>query len=208
MKSVSTDSNRVVSFGEKGFLRHYRNRLQPDVYHLLLVSCIFLHRCHRRQRRRRRYDHSDQPYFRRLQRYHRRKYRRAYPRKRAALLVRGFCASPFPSASPISLCSQFRTVASGGKLIYIFVSYNVIQSVVYTMANAAMSALPTYMTNDRNSRSSCYAVRLFIAAATQTVLSLKFMNIIDALGGAVSAHGSSWRPFSAPSPRSSLLSFT
>lgn len=70
-----------------------------------------------------------------------------------------------------------------GKLIYIFVSYNVIQSVVYTMANAAMSALPTYMTNDRNSRSSCYAVRLFIAAATQTVLSLKFMNIIDALGG-------------------------
>ena len=46
-----------------------------------------------------------------------------------------------------------------------------------------MSALPTYMTNDRNSRSSCYAVRLFIAAATQTVLSLKFMNIIEALGG-------------------------
>lgn len=70
-----------------------------------------------------------------------------------------------------------------GKLIYIFVSYNVIQSVVYTMANAAMSALPTYMTADRNSRSSCYAVRLFIAAATQTVLSLKFMNIIEAMGG-------------------------
>ncbi|MDO5549375.1 MAG: glycoside-pentoside-hexuronide (GPH):cation symporter [Eubacteriales bacterium] len=70
-----------------------------------------------------------------------------------------------------------------GKLVYIFVSYNVVQSVVYTMANAAMSALPTYMTGDRNSRSSCYAVRLFIAAATQTVLSLKFMNIIEAMGG-------------------------
>lgn len=70
-----------------------------------------------------------------------------------------------------------------GKLVYIFVSYNVIQSVVYTIANAAMSALPTYMTGDRNSRSSCYAVRLFIAAATQTVLSLKFMSIIEALGG-------------------------
>ena len=85
----------------------------------------------------------------------------------------------------ISYIAMFTVPDCGewGKLIYIFVSYNVIQSVVYTMANAAMSALPTYMTNDRNSRSSCYAVRLFIAAATQTVLSLKFMNIIDALGG-------------------------
>ena len=76
----------------------------------------------------------------------------------------------------ISYVAMFTVPDCGewGKLIYIFVSYNVIQSVVYTMANAAMSALPTYMTNDRNSRSSCYAVRLFIAAATQTVLSLKF----------------------------------
>lgn len=85
----------------------------------------------------------------------------------------------------ISYVAMFTVPDCGdtGKLIYIFVSYNVIQSVIYTIANAAMSALPTYMTADRTSRSSCYAVRLFIAAATQTVLSLKFMNIIESLGG-------------------------
>ena len=48
----------------------------------------------------------------------------------------------------ISYVAMFTVPDCGewGKLIYIFVSYNVIQSVVYTMANAAMSALIGPMT--------------------------------------------------------------
>ena len=98
MKSVSTDSNRVVSFGEKvsygiteiacnpmytifcSFLVFFYTDVigvnAAAVGTIILISRIFD-------------GFSD------------------------IIAARGFCASPFPSASPISLCSQFRTVASG-----------------------------------------------------------------------------------------------
>ena len=182
MKSVSTDSNRVVSFGEKvsygiteiacnpmytifcSFLVFFYTDVigvnAAAVGTIILISRIF-------------YGFSDIIAGNIVEHTH------AKSGSARPWILR--IAIPLG----ISYIAMFTVPDCGewGKLIYIFVSYNVIQSVVYTMANAAMSALPTYMTNDRNSRSSCYAVRLFIAAATQTVLSLKFMNIIDALGG-------------------------
>lgn len=112
MKSVSTDSNRVVSFGEKvsygiteiacnpmytifcSFLVFFYTDVigvnAAAVGTIILISRISTASV------------ISSPEI-----------SSSIPTQRAALPARGFCASPFPSASPISLCSQFRTVASG-----------------------------------------------------------------------------------------------
>lgn len=74
-----------------------------------------------------------------------------------------------------------------GKLVYIFVTYNFSVTVSFTLFNGSINALPVFITNDTKSRSSALAVRLFLAAAIQTLLSSSFMNIIGALGGGQSA---------------------
>lgn len=112
MKSVSTDSNRVVSFGEKvsygiteiacnpmytifcSFLVFFYTDVigvnAAAVGTIILISRIFD-------------GFSDIIAGNIVEHTH----------AKSGSAVRGFCASPFPSASPISLCSQSRTVASG-----------------------------------------------------------------------------------------------
>ncbi len=89
-----------------------------------------------------------------------------------------------------------------GKLIYVFVSYNFAITFAFTINNAAVSALPLYMTNDTKSRSSAYAVRLIVAGLVQLVLSMIFLNVIDAFGGDQAA----WIKFAAILATISLLS--
>ena len=74
-------------------------------------------------------------------------------------------------------------VSDIGKLVYIFVSYNLSVSVIYTMSEGATNALPAYMTRDNKTRSSAYALRFFVAVVVQTVFALFFLQIIDKLGG-------------------------
>ena len=95
MKSVSTDSNRVVSFGEKVSYGITEIACNP----MYTIFCSFLVIFYT--------DVSTVSVISSPE------ISSSIPTQRAALPVRGFCASPFPSASPISLCSQSRTVASG-----------------------------------------------------------------------------------------------
>jgi len=46
-----------------------------------------------------------------------------------------------------------------GKILYIFISYNLVSTVIYTMMSAAMGALPTFMTRNRDSRSVMMSIR-------------------------------------------------
>lgn len=70
-----------------------------------------------------------------------------------------------------------------GKIAYIFISYNVSITIIYTLAEGCTNALPAYMTTDNKTRSSAYAFRFFIAVVVQTVFALYFLQIIDLLGG-------------------------
>lgn len=113
MKSVSTDSNRVVSFGEKVSYGITEIACNP----MYTIFCSFLV-----------FFYTDvigvnaaavgtiilgSAVFSTASVISSPEISSSIPTQRAALPARGFCASPFPSASPISLCSQFRTVASG-----------------------------------------------------------------------------------------------
>ena len=74
-------------------------------------------------------------------------------------------------------------VSDIGKIVYIFISYNVSQAVIYTMADATANALPTYMTIDPNTRSSSYAFRLLVAVFVQMGFSAVYLNVVELLGG-------------------------
>lgn len=70
-----------------------------------------------------------------------------------------------------------------GKAAYIFISYNLTSTVVYTLFNAAMAAFPAFLTQNRASRSIMSTMRLFVACSTQIVLMMFGLRWVDALGG-------------------------
>ncbi len=73
--------------------------------------------------------------------------------------------------------------STGGKVAYIFVSYNVVSTVVYTLTNAAMASFPTFLTKHRESRSVMSTFRLFVACGTQMLLLIIIFPFVEMLGG-------------------------
>ncbi len=69
-----------------------------------------------------------------------------------------------------------------GRVIYIFISYNFAMTIAFTILNAAVNALPIYMTNDTKSRSSTYAIRMIFAGLVQAIFSLVFLKIVKSFG--------------------------
>lgn len=73
--------------------------------------------------------------------------------------------------------------STGGKIAYIFVSYNIVSTVVYTLMNAAMASFPTFLTKHRESRSVMSTFRLFVACGAQMLLLIIIFPIVEKLGG-------------------------
>ena len=72
---------------------------------------------------------------------------------------------------------------TAGKIAYIFISYNLASTVVYTLFNAAMAVFPVYLTKNRESRSIMSTIRLFVACSAQIVLMTFAIQIVEKLGG-------------------------
>ncbi|MDR1902813.1 MAG: glycoside-pentoside-hexuronide (GPH):cation symporter [Treponema sp.] len=70
-----------------------------------------------------------------------------------------------------------------GKLIYIFVTYNVVNAVVYTLMGTASMALPTFMTHDQHQRSVLYVWGMLFAGACQMALAMFMLPFINYMGG-------------------------
>lgn len=73
--------------------------------------------------------------------------------------------------------------ATAGKIAYIFISYNLSSTVVYTMLNAASAAYPNFLTLNRESRSIMTTMRLFVACSAQILLMMFGFQIVEKLGG-------------------------
>lgn len=82
---------------------------------------------------------------------------------------------------------------TAGKVAYIFISYNLSSTVVYTMFNAAMAAYPIFLTKNRESRAAMSTMRLFVACSVQILLMIFALKFVDMLGGDQSA----WIKFAA-----------
>lgn len=70
-----------------------------------------------------------------------------------------------------------------GKIAYVFISYNLSSTVVYTLFNAAAASYPVFLTKNRESRSIMHTMRLFVACSTQIFLMMFGLRFVDMLGG-------------------------
>lgn len=60
--------------------------------------------------------------------------------------------------------------STGGKIAYVFISYNLVSTVIYTLMNAAMATFPVFLTQNCASRSIMTTVRLFVACSEQIIV--------------------------------------
>ena len=82
---------------------------------------------------------------------------------------------------------------TAGKIAYIFISYNLVSTVIYTMFKAAQAVYPTFLTKNRVSRSIMSTMYLFGACAAQMILMMFGIRFVEALGGGQSG----WIKFAA-----------
>lgn len=68
-------------------------------------------------------------------------------------------------------------------LFYLFVTYNLFNTIVFTMANLAHLTLPAFVTNDQKTRSNMIVFKMVFAATTQIIIANVTLPAIEALGG-------------------------
>lgn len=69
------------------------------------------------------------------------------------------------------------------RLVFIFITYNLFNTVLYTYTSMAYGTLPTYVTNDSIERSQMMIYAMLFAGATQTVLASTIMPLLNFFGG-------------------------
>ncbi len=78
-------------------------------------------------------------------------------------------------------------VGEFAQLIYIFITYNLLMTVVYTMLVIAFSTLMTYITWDQKERSRLGVVRMAMSPLANIAVTLTFLKVVNAMGGDQSA---------------------
>ena len=74
-------------------------------------------------------------------------------------------------------------VGNMGKLIYVFISYNVSQTIIYTIMLLALTSLPTYMTRDSVQRSGLFVWSSIGQSVMTVIVSGITLNLVNAVGG-------------------------
>lgn len=69
------------------------------------------------------------------------------------------------------------------QIIFIFVTYNLFNTFLYTYICMAYASLPTYVTNNSVERSKMLVISMLFAAATQSVVAGYILPVIDFFGG-------------------------
>ncbi|HHV12495.1 MAG TPA: hypothetical protein GXX75_19655 [Clostridiales bacterium] len=88
----------------------------------------------------------------------------------------------FVAVAIISLFTVPR-IGNVGQLVYVFISYNISQTIIYTILLVTLTSLPTYMTRDSVQRSSLF-VWSFIGQGVMTaIVSSVTLQIVNSIGG-------------------------
>lgn len=69
------------------------------------------------------------------------------------------------------------------RVAFIFVTYNLFNTVVYTIMSAASTSLPSYVTDDPQVRSSMLIYGMMFSALTQTIMANVMMPMVEFFGG-------------------------
>ena len=97
-------------------------------------------------------------------------------------------------AIPFGVCTALLTMVPNlgnvGKYIYVFISYNVVTTFLYTAINIPYGALNSLMTRDQTQRESINVFRMTMAQIGGLIINACTLPFINAVGG--STNQSSW----------------
>ena len=94
--------------------------------------------------------------------------------------------------STVLLFSIPAGLGTDGKLIWIFVSYNLVTSVFYTALNVPYSGMHCFLTDDSMERSRLSILRLVFAYAAQVLVNAVFFSLVRGLGGGELSDRGGW----------------
>ncbi len=69
------------------------------------------------------------------------------------------------------------------RVAYIFVTYNLFNTVMYTYVGLAHATLPTYVTNNSVESGQMFVFKMLFAAITQTVMAMAILPMVNFFGG-------------------------
>lgn len=69
------------------------------------------------------------------------------------------------------------------RIVYIFITYNLFNTVLYTYVGMAFGSLPSYVTNDSVDRSQMLIFNMMFSALTQTIMASAMMPMVEFFGG-------------------------
>lgn len=69
-----------------------------------------------------------------------------------------------------------------GQFIYVFITYNLFCTVVFTMLACVSNTLPSLMTSNQSERSTLYVLKMIMAAICQLIVGFTTLRIVMALG--------------------------
>lgn len=97
-------------------------------------------------------------------------------------------------AVPFGVCTGLMTMVPNmgmtGKYVYVFISYNVVTTLLYTGINIPYGALNSLMTRDQEERASINVFRMTMAQIGGLIINAFTMPLVNAVGG--STKQSSW----------------
>ena len=96
------------------------------------------------------------------------------------------------AVSTVLLFSVPAGLSVHGKLIWIFVFYNLVTSVFYTALNVPYSGMHNFLTDDSMERSRLSILRLIFAYAAQTLVNTATLPLVRSLGGGSETSQAGW----------------
>lgn len=90
-------------------------------------------------------------------------------------------AIPYAVAS--ILLMTVPAVGQMAQAIYIFITYNLMLTVVYTMTQLPYATLITYLTRDQNERAKTNIIRMTISPLANMAVTIGFLAIVEKMGG-------------------------
>ena len=96
------------------------------------------------------------------------------------------------AVSTVLLFSVPASLDTNGKLIWIFVCYNMVTSVFYTALNVPYSGMHNFLTDDSMERSRLSVLRLIFAYAAQTLVNSTMLILVRGFGDGTETSQAGW----------------
>ena len=96
------------------------------------------------------------------------------------------------AASTVMLFSVPASLPLQGRLIWTFVSYNLVTSVFYTAMNVPYSGMHNFLTDDSMERSRLSVLRLIFAYTAQTLVNFFMYTLVEKLGDGTKTSQAGW----------------